>query len=336
MSNKHMHWITPWLKMSQKQVLDKFASIPGAFSDGKRQERFVYIEGARRDKVLLVAHADTVWAAWDQPEGTYVKVLEHDGILFSGNQDLILKYKDLNTNKKYKITGMGICADDRAGCGLIWNLRDLGHSILITSGEEIGCVATKKLMKHEYWKNKINDHQFAVQFDRRNARDIVTYDVGTPTFIKYVEQETGYKHQQGSTTDIVHLCKDMCGVNISVGYYFEHTKDEKLVLDQFENTLRISRAWLSKTDIPKFTLVKEKPKQYPPLQTYNVFDNSRQHLGTTRIKHSKKKGSDPAIEDYSFNIPENLTVGCQKCYSTMNQEEWLENKFVCKRCHNFI
>jgi hypothetical protein len=49
--------------MSRDSVLDKFMNLKGAYTDGLGQERFVYVEGDRDDRVLLVAHADTVWGS---------------------------------------------------------------------------------------------------------------------------------------------------------------------------------------------------------------------------------------------------------------------------------
>jgi hypothetical protein len=40
----------------------------------------------------------------------------------------------------------GIGADDRAGCAILWLLKDLGHSLLITDGEEKGGIGSKWLM----------------------------------------------------------------------------------------------------------------------------------------------------------------------------------------------
>jgi hypothetical protein len=42
-------------------VFDRFLEIPGAIYRGQGLERFLYVRGARSNKVLLVAHADTVW-----------------------------------------------------------------------------------------------------------------------------------------------------------------------------------------------------------------------------------------------------------------------------------
>ncbi len=41
-------------------VFDCFLEIPGAIYRGKGLKRFLYVRGARPNKVLLVAHADTV------------------------------------------------------------------------------------------------------------------------------------------------------------------------------------------------------------------------------------------------------------------------------------
>ena len=47
---------------SADEVLYKFKNLPRAISrfDGDKRN-FVYIPGTREDRVLLVAHADTVW-----------------------------------------------------------------------------------------------------------------------------------------------------------------------------------------------------------------------------------------------------------------------------------
>ena len=46
-------------------IFQMFLQLPGAVqSRGRRpMERFVYVPGAREDRVLLIAHTDTVWDA---------------------------------------------------------------------------------------------------------------------------------------------------------------------------------------------------------------------------------------------------------------------------------
>ena len=42
-------------------AFDRFLEIPGAIYRGQGLERFLYVRGSRSNKVLLVAHADTIW-----------------------------------------------------------------------------------------------------------------------------------------------------------------------------------------------------------------------------------------------------------------------------------
>src|SRR5688572_12489818 len=156
--------VCKWMRMTQDQVLDKFYGLPKAYSDGEGQKRFVYIPGTRDDRVLLVAHADTVW-------GNYkINIGYHDGILFSLDRENKYEIDGKYSGKIIK-HGRGIGADDRAGCGIVWHLRELGHSILITSGEEKGCIGSRYIMNNPWWKDELSKHNFAVQFDRRGQKD---------------------------------------------------------------------------------------------------------------------------------------------------------------------
>ena len=115
---------------SSQEVFEKFAQLPGAVwrKGDKALQQFIYVPGTRQDRVLLSAHADTVWdAAYGNPQKAEVQYA--DGVYSSGSEKC------------------GIGADDRAGCALVWALRDSGHSLLILDGEEKGKVGAKYLRK---------------------------------------------------------------------------------------------------------------------------------------------------------------------------------------------
>jgi hypothetical protein len=210
---------------------------------GERPERFLYIRGQRKDKVLLVAHADTVW-------DNYAEISEH------------AKHELIFSNGIFQSSGSiyGIGADDRAGCAILWLLKDLGHSLLITDGEEAGGLGSNWLMsdpKNLDIADEINtQHQFMIQLDRRHGSDFKCYSVGTDKFRDYVQCMTGYiEPDRYSYTDIVTLCREITGVNLSVGYRNEHSYKESLVLDEWLNTLNICRRWLSEENLPRFPLI---------------------------------------------------------------------------------
>ncbi len=195
--------------------------------EGRRQ--FLYRPGTRNDRVLLVAHADTVWESGRQ------EIASENGII---------------RNRKG-----GLGADDRAGCAVVWLLRDLGHSLLIVDGEESGRQGSRWLMEaNADIGNEINDtHNFVIEFDRRNGRDYKCYDVGTPEFRHYIEAVTGYSEpDRHSYTDIGILCREIPGANLSVGYRNEHTEQECLVVEEWRHTLDLCGTWLGGPGLPRF------------------------------------------------------------------------------------
>ncbi len=217
-------------------LLKRFAALPGAIHRGSGFRQFVFIEGSRENRIVLVAHADTVWP-WGEYRTQKPDLQLKDGIITNRNG--------------------GLGADDRAGCAIVWLLRNSGHSILITDGEEFGLQGSSFLMaENPDIADEINlTHKFCVQFDRRNSRDFKCYSVGTDEFRAYIAAETGYQEpDRHSCTDIVELCRDICGVNFSIGYYKEHTDREYLVLDEWQSTLRTCKKWLTRKKLPRFTL----------------------------------------------------------------------------------
>ena len=214
-------------------VLDKFAALNGAVrKSGGEEKGFVYIPGKREKGVLLVAHADTVADA---------------------NQKVALEEKDGVIRNTAGVLG----ADDRAGCAMLWLLRESGHGLLVTDGEENGCIGARFLRDGcpDIFGEINGRYQFMVQIDRRNDRDYKCYDVGTDEFRIYVEDKTGFSEPNRDwSTDIRVLCKKICGVNLSCGYHNEHHKDEYIVTSEWLGTLALLRKWLAEDKFPKFPL----------------------------------------------------------------------------------
>ncbi|MFA6223413.1 MAG: hypothetical protein WC647_13975 [Desulfomonilaceae bacterium] len=221
-------------------VFDRFLEIPGAIYRGEGLERFLYVRGSGSNKVLLVAHADTYWDhEYGYDPGPTHKIKIEDGEIRAVNEEF------------------GLGADDRAGCALLWLLRDLGHSLLVTNGEEHSQTGSSWLMDHsKQIYDEINrDHQFAIEFDRRNGRDFKCYNKGTEEFRAYVAKKTGYTEPDlGSSTDIRILCREIAGVNLSVGYHNEHGNQEYLNIAEWEHTLNLCGRWVAERELPRFKM----------------------------------------------------------------------------------
>ena len=226
---------------SSKPVLSLFSELDGAIThcDGDKNN-FVYVPGNRADRVVLAAHADTVWdvcycrdlapeLADKLPDMAHVPAIDGEFIVQKGWEN------------------WGIGADDRAGCAMLWLLRNSGHSLLITDGEEYGQIGAHYLVDHyPAIAEELNEHRYMIQLDRRNSSDYKTYRLAvTDDFRRFIESHTGFCDAGvKSRTDIVALCTKICGVNFSIGYYNEHTPQEYLSCPDWINTLRIVRRLL--------------------------------------------------------------------------------------------
>ncbi len=205
-----MNKLTHFLKLTQEELkvevynyLRQIKMNP-IFDDG-----FVYAEGDI--PILLVAHMDTVF---DEPP----KRLFYN------------KKKD----KIFNPDG-GLGGDDR--CGVYAIIKLLGKyrpHILFTEDEEIGCIGAGKAVD-KLPKPKV---KYIIEFDRRGKNDCVFYDCGNEDFMDYIES-FGFVTDYGTCSDISVLGSewDIASVNLSSGYYYEHTEKEHIIFHELIKTI---------------------------------------------------------------------------------------------------
>lgn len=210
---------------SGDKIFDRFAALPGAvIGNGEKPlERYVYIPGTRSDRVVLVAHIDTVWdKSYNNAFSEKREVLFNNQIFYSSNPEC------------------GIGADDRAGCAMLWELIGCGHSILIVDGEEHGKLGAMYLRKsNPKLFRELNKHCFMIELDWKGTNGCLYNQVdNTSKFKKYIEETLGFADSKAKGgCDLQVLCRRVCGVNIGVGYFGQHTPKEFLALPEWENTL---------------------------------------------------------------------------------------------------
>lgn len=224
---------------SSDEVFAQFAQLPDAvYEKGEKPlQRFVYVPGSRKDRILLVAHADTVWhKEYGNPQEAVV--IYDNGVYSSGNPNC------------------GIGADDRAGCAMLWALRDCGHSLLIVDGEEKGKHGAKYL-RDAYPKlfRQLNKHGFIIEMDWAGTGGSLYNQVdNSDAFKAYILKETGFvDSQKKGGCDLQILCRRVCGVNLSTGWYGCHTSKELLSVADWENTYHMLKTFLEKPK-PKFAI----------------------------------------------------------------------------------
>ena len=205
------------------EIFHTFSQLPNAiYAEGTRShQRYVFVPGKRRDAVVLVAHADTVW---DKIYGGIAQseVAFHDGIFHSA------------------VPICGIGADDRAGCAMLWALRNCGHSLLIVDGEEHGKSGANFLRNNRKLFRKVNRHRFMIELDWCGTNSCLYHQVdNSEAFKHYMENSLGLRDdKKGGGCDLQVLCRKICGVNVGVGYHNHHGPAEYLVLSEWENTLK--------------------------------------------------------------------------------------------------
>jgi hypothetical protein len=247
------------IQMMQKKesdILESFEGLEDAVSYGEGDYKSVFVPGKRKDRVLIVAHVDTVWN--DTPR---ISPVFRNGLIYSEDRGRGCRPIEVN-EEEGRLTGgqpysggFGIGADDRAGVAMLDLLKDLGHSVLLTNCEELGCLASCYLAANEKMINEINNHQFMLQLDRKGRNDLVFYDVGTEEFKKWMTASLqGFEEKEGSFTDICVLCEKIAGCNISVGYRNEHSHNEILNVRWWLNTYNKVNNLLRQNNIPKFSL----------------------------------------------------------------------------------
>lgn len=196
-------------------TLKEFVSaklLDAGYKQVNSQDGFVYAKGDL--PVLLTAHLDTVHEALPK----HVTVT-NEGVISSPN---------------------GIGGDDRCGVFIILSLlkeTDLRPSILFCEDEETGGEGSDKFCLTGFIRD-LENLNFLIEIDRQGKDDAVFYNCGNAEFMSFVEKETGFHEAWGTFSDISNLSPE-CGVasvNLSCGYYKQHTKEEYVVWNEVVNS----------------------------------------------------------------------------------------------------
>ena len=224
---------------------------------------YIYAKG--NIPCLLTAHMDTVhtelpnhifeWTARNEKGEIEHYIKADEGI---GGDDRCGIYMILQILEHYKKQNKGDKGDKENG----ETGTNMYPSVLFCEDEETGCVGSGKFAKSEYTYDVAQNNKYLIELDRKGNNDAVFYSCGNEEFQDFVCDVTGYKLEYGSYTDICELSPicDLASVNLSCGYYKEHTPSEFVCFEEMEHTIEVTIKLIDKAnekDTPVFDYQEE-------------------------------------------------------------------------------
>jgi hypothetical protein len=295
-------------------IMEEIIKVKG-YTDG---ENFLFYRN-KKSPLLIQAHIDTV-----SPDTRYdnYKLYRTLGNLYSANG----------------ILG----ADDRAGVYALCSLASICKennlvmpSILFTNYEETGGKGMDVFMKKIDLKHLDHIH-FATAIDRRGCNDYVTYINIDDKVEEYIEN-FGFISAIGSYSDIKEFTKltKIPSVNLSCGYYSQHTANEVLHFDELQMT--ISRVVdIIKNPIDKLYPCEGEEERWKKVWTPN---KNKKYIGYDT--ESEKQRVSRNIDKINRN-KDGLKRDCELCGCSNNKVTLVfdldtrEYNFLCATCADLI
>lgn len=212
-----MRILEDYIKPTQNELFSLMRKVYQGKIASKRNG-FVLVQGEA--PIMLLAHLDTV----HRERVKQICKTDNGNVLMSPQ---------------------GIGGDDRCGVyalNTVYRLAPVKPWLLFLCNEEVGCLGAQKFCE-EYDKGKLpeqlDDIKCLIEIDRKGKDDAVYYDCCNEDFEEYITSK-GFKTQWGSCSDISFVAPAMgvAAVNLSSGYYNQHTLHEYIVRSQLDATVK--------------------------------------------------------------------------------------------------
>ena len=240
-------------------------------------DMYIYVD--RQAPITLVSHVDTV----------------------RGKDKLTLKEKHGIVWNSSGVLG----ADDRAGVYAMFRLSNLNCNLLFTNYEECGGKGAKLASK------ALNQHmvdsgvKLLIELDRSGVSEYVYYSYHLPKQIKAYVESYGFNEEYGSYSDISEF-DTIPAVNLSVGYYNQHTSGEYLVMDELELTIQRVKRMLQAPPTKLYKVVEPIFTAKDTLPKYG-YDHDYGDYYSTR-KDTKRDDIPQSVDEF-FREPVKWTKG---------------------------
>lgn len=208
---------------------------------------------------------ENVWV--DENGNLFGQYTQGDGsggtVILSAHMDSVDNYATnhtiVETTEGKLFAPGGICgADDKAGIAIVLAAsRELAKvdtfngviKFAFFVSEEVGCVGSSAAIRNEHTKAWLTEADLGIVVDRKGNRDIVVGNFSSAfcsTEVgKFFEeasalQDMDWKATPGGISDTGSLARvGINAVNLSAGYYNEHTKNEYVVVSEMWDTVKL-------------------------------------------------------------------------------------------------
>lgn len=277
-------------------ILNYCYKIPHlTFSIDKERNLFITKNTTNPESyACVVAHMDTVHT-------------------FTSARELIIR--DGIISAQYIKSGLpcGLNADDCNGILVALQLLETlpNLKVCFTTQEEIGGKGAYEAANNiEFFL----DIRYLIQADRRGNSDLIVHtngiDSASENFVEDIKplmEKYKYFEETGTFTDIGVLASELLisGVNVSCGYYNEHTFKECCNINELNNCLNFIHDIIVSLDNQDTVYVIKVQKSY----TNSLYDYSKYDYGNYKYDDSPK-------DDYALPCDHCLNQDCMNCKYT--------------------
>lgn len=171
----------------------------------------------------------------------------------------------------------GIGGDDRCGVYAIMRiLKEIDCPVVFCEDEEIGGIGSSMFIDSAVFEDLVKSERirYVIDLDRKGSDEAVYYELDNNDFKNFVEKEF-WHFDWGSFTDICNICPELgvAGVNLSIGYHKQHTKEEYVVLSEMDRAIEETKALIKRTDPNSTFEYIAYSKSYGKYGYWNAYDD---------------------------------------------------------------
>lgn len=197
----------------------------------------------------------------------------------------------------------GLGTDDRAGVYAIAEIllkHKLKPHIIFTDGEEKGGIGASALIE-DFPDCPFAELNFIIELDRQGHNDCVFYRCDNKPFARFIKK-FGFEYALGTFTDISIIAPQwkVAAVNLSIGYYNEHTYTELLDVNSLKATISKVVKILKTEELQSYAYV-------PMKETINWWSRTRCIGCNKYVGNHGINVKDVMLSDYEFKL-------CKTCY----------------------